>query len=162
MKFKELVKSVDRWTPVFASILNSSVWGLGDHVRLVWLTMLFLKDWDGVVRINITGLSRQALVPIDKVQEALKVLSSPDQFSSSGDHEGRRIREVEGGWEILNHDKYVERLDKCRSDQARKKNALMQRLRRMEAKKDTTYRTKTGGSLRENQFVKDHGDGKEA
>ena len=31
---------------------------------------------------------------------------SPDQYSRTQDHEGRRIEAVEGGWRLLNHAKY--------------------------------------------------------
>jgi hypothetical protein len=45
-------------------------------------------------------------VPFDQTIDALKRLSSPDPYSRTKDHEGRRIEEVEGGWRILNYLKY--------------------------------------------------------
>ena len=40
---------------------------------------------------------------------ALATLSSPDEFSRSTEHEGRRIVAVDGGWQILNYLKYREK-----------------------------------------------------
>lgn len=77
-----------------------------DHIRLVWLTMLALADWNGVVQASLPGLAHVARVPLNRTQEAVDVLSSPDPYSRTPDHEGRRIEPVPGGWRILNYAKY--------------------------------------------------------
>ena len=94
------------FTLLWGSLVNSSVWGLPDHVRLVWVTMLALKDRYGVVRGSVPGLAHQARVEVEKTREALEVLKAPDLDSSGREYEGRRIEEVDGGWVILNHFKY--------------------------------------------------------
>ena len=94
------------YTKLFSEIIGSTVWRQPEHIRLVWVTMLALKDERHQVRCSIPGLADFARVPIDKCQDALKVLSSPDHYSRTKDHEGRRIEECDGGWFILNGEKF--------------------------------------------------------
>jgi hypothetical protein len=87
-------------------IISSSIWSEANGTRLVWITMLAMKDDLGFVSASHKGLARMANVSIEETEEALKVLSSPDPDSRTKDNEGRRVSEVEGGWIVLNHDKY--------------------------------------------------------
>jgi hypothetical protein len=68
--------------------------------------MLLMCDRHGFVRASVGGLARAANVTREECLDALNVLSSPDSDDSSGVDEGRRIRPVQGGWIITNHDKY--------------------------------------------------------
>lgn len=115
------------YTKLFGSILDSTVWQSPAHVRIVWITMLAMKDRDGRVEASIPGLARRAIVTIEQCEEALALFMSPDKYSRTKDHDGRRIREIDGGWEVLNHDKYRELLD---ADDVREKNAERQRRKR--------------------------------
>ena len=87
-------------------IIFSSLWGLDYHVRIVFVTMLALKDENGFVRSSFTGLLRASNVLANELSEALTVLESPDPDSRTPDHEGRRIMKVDGGWLVLNHEQY--------------------------------------------------------
>lgn len=98
------------WTPLFSDIVDSSIWGESKETRLVWVTLLAKKDKDGYVGMSVPGLARAAVVTLAEAQAALKVLCGPDPLSRSKEHEGRRIQEVEGGWVVLNHFKYRDRL----------------------------------------------------
>lgn len=109
---------------MFSDIVRSTVWREPDHVRIVWITMLAVSDKGGLVESSLPGLADMARVPIKECQEALKVLSEPDEWSRSKEFEGRRIREVEGGWLILNYEKYRNRLSlEDRRDYQRVKQA---------------------------------------
>jgi uncharacterized phage protein (TIGR02220 family) len=55
---------------------------------------------------SVPGLSSVANIPIDSVRKSLAKLMSPDPDSRSKEHEGRRIAEIEGGWVVLNGEKY--------------------------------------------------------
>lgn len=87
-------------------ILDSSVWDYNAATRVVWITMLAMKNRDGFVKSTFSGLVRNANVSVEECRVALGIFLSPDDESSSKNDGGRRIREVEGGWFIINHEKY--------------------------------------------------------
>lgn len=91
------------WTPLFSTIIDSSVWRTSKETRLVWITLLAKKNRDGYVRAAVWALARDAGVTEDECREALRVLESPDPESHCKDNEGRRIKPVDGGWVVLNH-----------------------------------------------------------
>lgn len=97
------------FTKLFSDIVRSTVWREKDHVRLVWITMLAITDKTGYVSSSLPGLADTARVTIEQCQQALKILSSPDEWSRSQEYEGRRIEAVDGGWRILNYLKYRNR-----------------------------------------------------
>jgi len=72
--------------------------------------MLFMSDRNGLVEGTIPGLARIAVVTLQECQEAIGVLLAPDPHSRTKDFEGRRVKEIEGGWVVLNHEKYKEKL----------------------------------------------------
>lgn len=78
--------------------------------------MLALKRRDGVVYASVPGLASRANVPLADTQAALKCFMTPDPFSRTKEHEGRRIEEVDGGWLVLNASKF----DKIRSIEERR------------------------------------------
>lgn len=91
---------------LFASILDSSIWGEDLTTRVVWITMLAMADRDGLVRASDDGLARRANVPVPALREALAVLESPDLQSKSKAWAGRRVERVDEGWLILNYASY--------------------------------------------------------
>lgn len=94
------------YTKLFNEILASTIWQAPDHVRLVWITMLAMKDDRHEVMASIPGLAKNANVTIEHCENAIKELSSPDPYSRSQDFEGRRIEAIRGGWHILNGEYY--------------------------------------------------------
>lgn len=88
------------------SITRSSLWSEKYHVRVVFVSLLSLKDDNGFVEGTRSSLQRICNVTMDEFDEAIKVLSSPDHESKTPDFEGRRIDKIEGGWVVLNHEKY--------------------------------------------------------
>jgi len=99
------------YTKLFESILDSTVWGESNETRLVWITMLAMRNKNHMVEAAVPGLARRARVSIEDTEKALKKFSSPDPYSRTKDFEGRRIREVDGGWLILNGENYRNRLN---------------------------------------------------
>lgn len=98
------------YTKLFSEIIGSTVWREPDHVRLVWITMLACRDAQDTVQASIPGLADFARVPLDKCEDALARLSSPDPYSRTTTHEGRRIEKCDGGWRILNAEKYRKKM----------------------------------------------------
>ena len=94
------------YTKLFTEIVASSIWDEDDKTRLVWITMLAMKDRRHFVRGTTRYLALAARVTLEECGNALGKLLSPDAKSRTPDNEGRRIIEEPGGWIILNGDKY--------------------------------------------------------
>lgn len=96
----------ESFTKLCASITASTIWQEPAGTRLVWITMLAMAGRDGVVRGSVPGLASLAKVTLAETEIALTCFLSPDKYSRTKDHEGRRIAEVDGGWLLLNHAKF--------------------------------------------------------
>lgn len=94
------------FTKLFASITDSSIWSEPDHIVKVWITMLAMADEHGLVDGTVPGLAARSRKSMAEVEEALAKFTAPDPHSRTRDYEGRRVRALEGGWVLLNHDKY--------------------------------------------------------
>ena len=131
----------DGFTKLFSTIITSSIWSEDNETRVVWITMLALADFEGKVDGSIPGLARLANVPIDACQKALDRLKSPDIYSRSKENDGRRIKEIEGGWMVLNLIKYREKKIDRRAYLRQKQREHRQREKEKmkEKEKDTTY-----------------------
>lgn len=68
--------------------------------------MLALADRDGVVYGSVPGLAASAHITLEECEEAIRRFRQPDKYSSTKDHDGRRIEETIGGWKLLNYQKY--------------------------------------------------------
>lgn len=114
MAWFHLRKAMNTWTPLWSKIVDSSIWTESLQVRILFVTMLALKDRDHVVRRNPFELARRANLTEDEVVLALKVLESPDtKRKEPQDYDGRRIKKVEDGWLMLNGDKYRRMMQMC-------------------------------------------------
>ena len=114
------------YSKLFSSIIHSTVWREPSHIRLVWITLLAMKDHRGEVHASVPGLADAARVTLDECIEALEKLRSPDQWSRSVENEGRRIEDIPGGWFVLNHQKYRDLMsaeERRIRDAARKREA---------------------------------------
>ena len=94
------------FTKLFSSILDSTIWQEPNETRLLWITMLAMSDANGEIQSSIPGLARRAAITLDQCEVGLETLLSPDNYSRTKDHEGRRIMAVNGGWQLLNHGRY--------------------------------------------------------
>ena len=125
------------YAKLFSDIVHSTVWRESVYTKVVWITMLAMSDKHGLVMASVPGLADMAKVTLDQCVEAIKILSSPDEYSRTKDYEGRRISEVDGGWLLLNYEKFrlrkddeeqriatAERVRKHRAREAAKKSAV--------------------------------------
>lgn len=116
------------WTPLWSSIVDSSVWGESKEVKILWITMLAKKDRNGFVEASVPGLARAAVLTLPECEKALKVLESPDPHSRSKAHHGKRVERVEGGWKVLNHLPYRDEMSaQYRREYQRQKQAEYRR-----------------------------------
>lgn len=96
------------YVKIDTSILESTVWRESHQTLRVWMTLLAMKNPHGEVRSSIPGLADRARVTLAECETALGRFLSPDPYSRTKDFEGRRIQEIDGGWYVINHDKYRE------------------------------------------------------
>ena len=99
------------FTKLFSTIIHSTIWREDMHVKVLWITMLAMADRNGRIWASLPGLADAAKITIEQCKDAIHRLSSPDEYSRTKEHEGRRIKEIDGGWEILNYMKYREMRD---------------------------------------------------
>jgi hypothetical protein len=97
---------MDTYVKVFQSILDSTVWQENLPTKVVWITMLAMKDRRGYVGASIPGLAKRAGVTLGECEEALQKFLAPDPYSRSTANEGRKIGPAQGGWMVLNHEAY--------------------------------------------------------
>lgn len=86
-------------------ILDSSIWVETSDTRICWITMLAMADAGGLVASTAPGIARRACISIEAARLAISTFESPEVDSRSDD-DGRRIQRVDGGYQILNYQKY--------------------------------------------------------
>lgn len=96
------------FTKLFSTLVVSTVWREEMHIKIVWITMLAMANRNGDVQASLPGLADVARVSLQQCEEAIEKLSGPDKYSRTKTNEGRRLKEVDGGWKILNYLKYRE------------------------------------------------------
>lgn len=94
------------FTKLFASITESSIWGEDDKTLRVWICFLARCDNEGIVEGSIPGLAHLCRMSIEDFKAAVTKLESPDPYSRTPDHEGRRVEPIQGGWRVLNYLSY--------------------------------------------------------
>lgn len=112
------------YTKLFGSIITSTIWREKNETRILWITMLAMKNKDGLVVSSIPGLADMARLSIEDTLIALEKLKSPDVYSNTKEHEGRRIQDADGGWFVLNHEKWRQKMN---ADERREYLRLKQR-----------------------------------
>ena len=114
---------MNTWTPLWSGIVESSLWEESGDVVKVFMTLLARKDSDDICRLNAFNIHRICNIGEVEVLEILKVLASPDtRRIEKQEHDGRRIQAVDGGWFILNGQKYRDMVERERK-QARWRRA---------------------------------------
>lgn len=126
------------YVKVFDSMLTSSVWQEAQATKVVWVTLLLLANKEGFAAASVPGLAHIAGVSMAECQHAIAVFSDPDPYSGSKVLEGRRIEAVEGGWHLVNHLKYREKLSTADRLEYKRQHEQARRDRR----KETTARTR--------------------
>jgi hypothetical protein len=90
---------------VFGQIFDSSL-AEDYNCRRMFMDLLVLADWDGIVDMTPEAISRRTNVPLPEVQRYIELLSRPDPLSRCPDCEGRRLVLIDShrnwGWRIVN------------------------------------------------------------
>ena len=90
---------------LYDQLLQSSIIEEGITTRWVWICLLLSCDKNGNVYGTHAALARQANVSINEFCDALEVLMSPDQESTSESEGGRRV--VDAGPNLLHCVNYL-------------------------------------------------------
>jgi hypothetical protein len=101
--------SDEPWFKLQRRLFDSSVWEEALEVRIVWITLVGLaqlpenrKHGHGVVVITRGNLARKAFVTAEQLEHALARLTAPDPTSRTQSDDGRRVKVLENGYEIVN------------------------------------------------------------
>ena len=103
--------SMAGYTKLFNSILASTIWREANHVRVVWITLLAMADKHGIAEGSVPGIADLARVSVEECRDAIARLQAPDPDSRTTESGGRRIEPVDGGFRLINHRKYREKLN---------------------------------------------------
>lgn len=106
----------ETYSKLFSSITASTIWAEPNPTRIVWITMLAMSDRHGYVGASIPGLANTARVSIAECEIAINSFLSPDIYSRSQDHDGRRIEVSDRGWVLINYERFRD----MRDEEARK------------------------------------------
>ena len=68
--------------------------------------MLALKDESNICPATVPSLAKLSNLTIAQCEKYLHQFQQPDKYSRSQDFDGRRIEQIDGGWLILNGQKY--------------------------------------------------------
>ena len=100
----------DNFVKIYGSkLISSSLWDEAPEVRLVFLSLLAVADYNGYIDIpNERALARVLNLSQEYLDGALAVLMAPDGGSRSDEHEGRRVLRDGSGWRCVNYEKYRE------------------------------------------------------
>jgi len=90
-------------------IIHSSLWAEDSDTKICWITLLLLADATGFVRAAASAIAREAGISADVARRALDLFQSADDESRTPDNQGKRIERVDGGYRVLNYEKYRER-----------------------------------------------------
>ncbi len=112
------------YTKLFQSIITSTIWQEPNNCRVLWITMLALKNSKQICDATIPALANLSNIPIEECEKYLIKFQSPDPYSRSEAFEGRRIEKVDGGWLILNGELYSRKMNE---DERRQYKTIKQR-----------------------------------
>ena len=91
------------FTKLDSGIVFSSVWRPEHDIVRVWIALLALCDARGVVRSSVPALAHLCFIEVKQLEEILNIFRNPDPYSRIREHEGRKIKDIEGGWLVLNY-----------------------------------------------------------
>jgi uncharacterized phage protein (TIGR02220 family) len=115
------------FTKLDERILQSSIMAESAITFKVWIALLAACRESGIAYVSSVYLSSICHLPLSRVEDSLKKLEGPDEHSRSLADDGRRIRRVDGGYEIINYTVY--RDFSLRDAEAERKRLYRQRLR---------------------------------
>lgn len=114
-------------------IVDSTLWMQPHDVLRVWIAMLAKCDNVGVIRASVPAFAHLCMVPIERLELILAILTSPDPYSRTPDNDGRRLEVIDGGWLIVNYVKYRELMQTKPQSHAERQKRYRDRLAKRDA-----------------------------
>jgi len=87
-------------------IVDSTIFCEPNDVFKAWITLLAKAGPDGIARITAPALGLLCRVSPDRAEEILEQFSQPEKHSRTQADQGMRIRRVDGGYMVINYEKY--------------------------------------------------------
>jgi hypothetical protein len=97
------------FTKLDERILQSSIMAEDPWTFKVWIALLAACKENGIAYVSATYVETICHMKETTVQHALAKLEAPDPNSRSLEDDGRRIRRVDGGYQVINYQLYRER-----------------------------------------------------
>jgi uncharacterized phage protein (TIGR02220 family) len=91
------------FTKLDEGIIQSSIMAEDSDTFKVWIALLAICKENGIAYVSPVFLSSVCHIPLETIHGSIDKLSSPDSDSRSTSDDGRRIRRVDGGFEIVNY-----------------------------------------------------------
>ena len=115
------------YTKLDEGILQSSIMAEDPGTFKIWIALLATCKQDGVAHCSSVFLASVCRLPQDDVDKILEKFMSPDPRSRSKENDGRRIKEVDGGYELLSYFDY--RDSSLRDAEAERKRLYRQQIK---------------------------------
>ncbi len=140
------------FTKLDEGILQSSIMAEDSDTFKIWITLLAACKENGVAYVSPVFISSICRMDLDVVSRSLQKLEDPDPFSRSLEEDGRRVRRVDGGFEIINYHVYRTRsLKAAEAERKRLYRTKSKREEEEEAEAEESGQTRTpSGSVRTN------------
>lgn len=122
------------FTKLDERILQSSIMAESAVTFKVWITLLAACRPNGIAYVSAIYLSSICHLPLSRIEAALARLESPDDHSRSLGDDGRRIRRVDGGYEIINY--IIYRDASLKDAEAERKRLYRERMKDVRTKSD--------------------------
>ena len=110
---------------VFSSMYEGTLYGHWQAI-VAFQQMIVLCDADGIVDMTPQAIAARTSIPLEIIQEGIRILEQPDEYTRTPGEDGKRIVRLDGhrpwGWRIVNHRVYRELVaaeDKRRADRER-------------------------------------------
>ena len=121
------------FTKLDEGILQSSIMAEDPATFKIWIALLASCGPEGIARVSSVFLSSVCHLSLEITDRALGILEKPDPRSRGIAEEGRRIKRVDGGYFVVNYEKY-------RAFTYSMKNDAIRQRRHREAAKSVTER----------------------
>lgn len=110
---------------VFSSMYDGTLYGHWQAI-VAFQQMIVLSDADGIVDMTPQAIAARTSIPLEIIQEGIKILEQPDPYTRTPGEDGRRIACLDAhrpwGWRIINYHVYrdlVAMVDKRKADRER-------------------------------------------
>jgi hypothetical protein len=94
------------FTKLDEGILQSSIMAEDPATFKIWIGLLASCGPDGIAKVSSIFLSSVCHLSLEITDKALEILEKPDPRSRGVAEEGRRIKRVDGGYFVINYEKY--------------------------------------------------------